>query len=100
MVLGRRGKRRAHVYRGHPAVREYFNDIAETWDENSISDCEYRDLGDRVLVSGHIHMVGHASGIKVDQPAFLLYELRDKTIYRGHSYLDRAEALEAAGLED
>ena len=94
------GNVEAHVYRGHPAVREYFDDIAETWDENTISDCDYSDLGERVLVCGQIHMLGHASGITVDQPIFLLYELRDRTIYRGHSYLDRTEAFAAAGLSE
>jgi ketosteroid isomerase-like protein len=95
------GNVEAHVYRGHPSVREYFEDIAETWDQNSISECEYRDLDDdRVLVLGQIHMRGHASGINVDQPIFLVYELRDEMIFRGHSYLDRAEALHAAGLSE
>ena len=74
---------------GHDGVKEY---IAE----------EFIDLGDdRVLVFAREGGRGKGSGLEVQtNPTAHLYTLRGGKAIRMQSYWERAEALEAVGLEE
>jgi ketosteroid isomerase-like protein len=88
------------VYCGHAALRRYFDDLFQSFSEVRVSDLEFRDLGDRVLLLYRLSVRGHDSGISIDQRAGAVYELRDGKIVNGHSYLSREQALEAVGLSE
>jgi ketosteroid isomerase-like protein len=53
-----------------------------------------------VLATVHDHGVGRTSGIIVDRRHYALWTLRDGKIARLRVYLDRTEAVEAAGLSE
>ena len=61
---------------------------------------ELRDLGDRVLVLGDVSGCGRASGIEVDDRWAWIVEVRDGRATSLRGFLDRREALEAAGLRE
>jgi ketosteroid isomerase-like protein len=62
------------VYRGRKAVEAYFADLGKR-----------RGIG---------------SGVPVDAPLGLVYEMRGSKVSRARGYLDHAKALRAVGLEE
>ena len=86
--------------RGFQGIETYLGEIRETWEELQLLADEYRDLGDRVLMLGRQEGLGRGSGVPVDAPIAVMFDLRDGKISRTRSYLDHAEALRAAGLSE
>jgi ketosteroid isomerase-like protein len=56
------------------------------------------DLGESVLVLGHIDLTAQTTGIRFHEEVGQLGTFRDGKIARVHDYLSHPEALEAAGL--
>jgi ketosteroid isomerase-like protein len=68
-----------------------FEDLEVTYGETI-------DAGDRVLVETHVSGRGRGSGIEVDSRSYMLRTLRGDMVVRMDEFVQRAEALEAAGL--
>jgi ketosteroid isomerase-like protein len=45
---------RTEPYRGHEGMREYFSDVALTWDELVLTPREFEEVGDAILVTGRV----------------------------------------------
>jgi len=45
---------RTDPYLGHDGLRQYFRDLAEVWDELRIVPRDFRQNGDRILVTGRV----------------------------------------------
>ena len=88
------------VYRGRVAMRRYFDELFESFSEVRLDDVELKDLGNRVLALYILRVRGLDSGVAVDQPGGVVYQLRGGKIVHGRSYLSHAEALEAVGLSE
>jgi ketosteroid isomerase-like protein len=88
------------VYRGHQGVRALFRDFFGAFAEVHVEPSEVRDLGDRTLAIGRMHARGRESGAETEVPWSGLVEYRDGKAYRIRTFLDRREALEAAGLSE
>jgi ketosteroid isomerase-like protein len=88
------------VYRGHQGARDLFRELYEVYLEFRIEDAEFRDLGDRVVVTCRIRARGRQSGAESDSPFGYLFDFRDGTVVRVRAFLDPEEALEAAGLRE
>ena len=88
------------VYRGLDGVRQWLDGVLTDWEFFEAYPEDFRDLGDRVLVFGHWRARGRASGVELERAATWLYDVRGGKIVREHTYTDRAEALEAVGLEE
>ena len=88
------------VYRGHEEVRQWIKDLATDWEFFEVDYEELRDFGDRVLVSGHWHARGRASGVEVENPGTYLYEIKGGKVVSMRTFTDYAEALEAVGLSE
>jgi ketosteroid isomerase-like protein len=73
------------VYRGHGGIRELFREV---------------DLGDRIVASGWMRVRGRASGVAIESPVSFVADFRDGKAIRFRSFLDRRDALEAAGLSE
>ena len=61
---------------------------------------EFRDLGDGLVAIGRTRNRGKASGVETETPLALVTEIRDGKTISIRAYLDREEALEAAGLSE
>ncbi len=68
----------------------------DNWFEAS----EFRDLGDRVLVTGWIHMKGKSSGLETREPGVQLWTFTDGKPSSMTAARSFEEALEAAGLPE
>jgi hypothetical protein len=73
----------------------------DDWEELRYEPDEVLDLGDdRFLLLGGGRGTGRSSGIVVDTEWGLLANISDGLLSREQNFLDRAEALEAAGLSE
>ena len=87
------------TYRGHPEMRQYFEDLAEFAEESHVEYTEVHDLGDQVLGVGHAWF-RFASGIELDQEVATLHTWHNGKCVEARAWLSHAEGLEAAGLSE
>jgi ketosteroid isomerase-like protein len=88
------------VYHGREEVANGFLDYFATWERIELRADEFLDAGDnRVVVLWHEIAKGRASGITVETETGSINTLRDGKIAVVRPYMDRADALRAAGLE-
>jgi ketosteroid isomerase-like protein len=87
------------VYRGPEEVARAFADYFETWERIELRVDDYLDAGgDDVVVLWHEVAKGRESGAVVETDTATVNTIRNGRIVRVRPYMDRAEALEAAGL--
>ena len=87
-------------YTGASGIRDFFRDVAETWESFRFEATDIGDLGERVLVLGDVRGCGRESGVEVDARWAWIIMLRDGKATSLRGYLDQPEALEAAGLSE
>jgi ketosteroid isomerase-like protein len=86
---------------GAEALRHYFQDWIDTFDDVSNAPEELLDLGDdRVLAVQRATGRAKASGVETELRYAVVYTLRDGKIARGREYIDRATAIETVGLRE
>jgi hypothetical protein len=83
---------------GHQALIEWTERWLEAWSSYSERIEEIIDGGEVVLSATTISARGRTSGLEIQQRLFCVFEMREGKILRLVEYLDRDEALEAAGL--
>jgi ketosteroid isomerase-like protein len=88
------------VHRGIDAVRRQFASWHEAYPDLRVQVLEARANGDQVFL--WVRFVGHgaSSGIAIEMELAHLYTMRDGKAAKVVEYMDRNEALEAAGLSD
>jgi ketosteroid isomerase-like protein len=86
------------VFTGHDAMRRYYGQWYETFDEIRAAAEELRDAGDQVVARVHVVARMKDSDAELDMRLGIVYTLRDGLIVRGREYGTWAEALRAAGL--
>ncbi len=99
-VMGVMFGEEATVLRGHAGVLEYLRDLEEGFTVRDIQWSEFRDLGERIVVLGHVRGQGRGSGIELDSRYGAVAEFRQGKIISYRDYFDHDEALEAAGLRE
>jgi ketosteroid isomerase-like protein len=93
----------AGVYRGLEEVALFWRGWAEAWGSlGQFTDPEVIDAGDQVFTWFTQHELrGKGSGIEVGMPDYgWVFTTRDGKVERATLYLDKGEALEAAGLSE
>jgi ketosteroid isomerase-like protein len=88
------------TYHGHDGLRRLFANFDDEFDDLRFDVEELIDAGDQVIVTIRIGGRGRASGAPVDRTWSFVCSVRDGMIYRVRAYNVRAEALEAAGLQE
>jgi ketosteroid isomerase-like protein len=84
---------------GHDGLRRYFERWMESWDELKLALTEIEEAGDRVFNGIVVDGRGSMSGIEVTMTYWQVWLFRDGRAARWEEYLDRDEALAAAGLD-
>ena len=91
----------APSYHGREGYRQAHADWLSAWGDFRFQAQELIDLGDRLLVLGHIAVRGQGSGIPLtDESAILTTLDAHGKIVEEHRYTSHAEALEAVGLRE
>jgi ketosteroid isomerase-like protein len=88
------------TYRGIEAIEQLFASWIEAYPDVQINPVEARAKGERVVVWVRFVGRGAGSGIPLHMELAHVITLEDGRIRRLEEYMDRAEALEAGGLEE
>ena len=89
------------VMKGRDALRSYYSDWAETFDElRAVVDEVIFAEQDRLVASVRNSGRGRVSGVLTDGRYYIACTIRDGQIVRGQEYENREQALEAAGLSE
>jgi ketosteroid isomerase-like protein len=91
------------VYQGRDAIRRFFGDLSDAGPDFGLTVERVQSVGtERVLAFLRASATGRTSGIDMGQdvPTGNIYDFVDGKIARVQIFLDRTEALEAAGLRE
>jgi len=88
------------VFRGHQGVIEAARTWLGAWEDWRLEVEEFLDADDRVVVLAREWGRGKGSGIEIDHPHITVATVRDGRIVHLKGYLDKDQALEAAGLSE
>jgi ketosteroid isomerase-like protein len=72
----------------------------ESWSDQEVELEDVFARGDNVVVTAHVTARGRGSGVQVDVRLHFHFRLRDGKVAHIYEHVDRAEALEAAGLSE
>jgi ketosteroid isomerase-like protein len=88
------------VFQGHEAMRRYYGQWYETFENIDSQTEELIDGGEHVVAI--LRVVGQMKGsdAKIDMRLGIVYTVKDGLIVRGREYASREEALAAAGLAE
>ena len=85
------------VFRGPKGVHEWASAVVSRSGELRNEIAEMRDLGDRVLVLGHVvERIGEQT--RTDADLAWIFHIEGDRITRGEGFVSREEALRAAGV--
>jgi ketosteroid isomerase-like protein len=96
----RGGLDEAQVLRGPEAVLGYLREIREPWDHFEVDFERFITAGDTVVVFMRETGRPHQSNVEIDNDTAMVFKVRQRRIVEMTGYLDRDEALTAAGLKD
>jgi uncharacterized protein len=94
------GLEEGRVLRGVEEIRRDYELVEESWDEHRIEMERLIDAGDRIVLFQREYQRGRSSGVELEIEAAVIFDLRDGRIVRIQGYMDRAAALEAAGMSE
>jgi ketosteroid isomerase-like protein len=86
------------VFSGYDAMRRYYGQWTEMFDDLHAEAEELIEVGDRVLAMLHVTARMRGSEAPIDMRLGVVWELRDGKAVSGREYATREQALEAAGL--
>jgi ketosteroid isomerase-like protein len=87
------------VFRGRDGLQRWVDTTREVWDEWRFELERLLDAGDRVVVLIRVVARGGSSGVGLDRRTAHIWSIKDGRATRCEVYLDRSEALAAAGLQ-
>jgi ketosteroid isomerase-like protein len=91
----------AQTFRGKEGLQRWTDTTREVWEEWRFIPERFLDAGgDRVLVLVRVVARGGASGVGLDRETAHMWTIEHGRVTRCEVYLDRAEAVAAAGLQD
>jgi Ketosteroid isomerase-related protein len=85
---------------GHDAVRAWWDQLFDPFEELRFNPEEFIDAGNRVVVVNHGTARGRGSGAEVEMHFASVWTVNDGKAVSLTSHSDRDEALEAAGLRE
>lgn len=88
------------TFRGPQGLQRWTDTTREVWEEWRFDVERLLDAGDRVVVLVRVVARGGASGIDLDRRTAHIWTIEDGRATRCEVYLDRSEAIAAAGLQD
>jgi ketosteroid isomerase-like protein len=91
----------AELIRGPGPAWDFYVEVMEAFEDFVSADAELVDAGaDKVLAHSRHDLRGKASGAAVEFDYWVVVTFRDGKRHRDEWFVDRAEALEAAGLRE
>jgi ketosteroid isomerase-like protein len=89
------------ILRGHAGIRGWLASLQQAWGEGFQFEPRSITEADRVfVVDTRAIGVGVESGISIEMTVHIVFRFGDRKVVWGKTFMDRAEALEAAGLKE
>lgn len=88
------------VYRGHDGIRTLFDDLFNSFAEIHSQYSALRDRGGMTIATGRLRALGKESGAVIESPIWTITRWKRGRATYVRTYLDRDEAMEAAGPGD
>jgi ketosteroid isomerase-like protein len=88
------------VYRGSDGIRQYLSDLDDAFEILRGDIDEAIGVGDVVVLIGHVHYRGKASGIEAETTAGWMFKFHGSKIVRFRAFPEPEQALESVGLEE
>jgi len=88
------------VFSGYEAMRRYYGQWIEMFEDLRAAVEELIDAGDQVVAMLHVTARMKGSEAPIDMRLGVVWTLRDEKAVSGREYATRDQALEAAGLPD
>jgi hypothetical protein len=89
------------LYRGREQIGEFWDEWHAVWDDLGIVVSEFRSPRDGCVFGfGALRGSGAGSGAGTERPFGWVFEIEDGLIREVRAYLDREEALRAAGISE
>jgi ketosteroid isomerase-like protein len=89
------------VFRGHDGVRAWLAKLQEAWGEAFRFEPMSITQGDGVVVvDTRASGVGVEGGVPIEMTVYMVLRFRDQKVVWTKSFMDRADALQAAGLRE
>ena len=85
-------------YYGHAGIRQYMNDLRDTFAVLQTEVEDTRAIGDLVVITGRLRYRGTGSGVEAEVRAGYLLRVRGGKAVAMRAFREPEEALEAAGL--
>jgi ketosteroid isomerase-like protein len=85
---------------GREAVRGYHERWFEPWEDYGVGTTEFLDAGDKLVVGMFVKGRGKGSGVEVSLRYWNVFWVEEGKAVRWVEFLDREDALEAAGLPE
>jgi limonene-1,2-epoxide hydrolase len=86
-------------YHGIDGIERFIADTSEVFERFEVH-YELRDLGERVLAWGVVHVRARGSGIETDLPTAGVFDFRDGKIVRWEDFGSKDKALKAVELAE
>jgi ketosteroid isomerase-like protein len=90
----------ATVHRGLDAMRADIDEQMEAWEERHFDPVELMDAGEHVIVFLNLDAKGKSSGVPVHIELAHVLTFRDGKVVRVQAFIDRDQALRAAGMQN
>ena len=90
----------ADVYHGHEGIRAWIANARSLLRDFRFEPRRLQERGDTVLAEVAAGGTGAGSGVPVEWTAYIVLQLRDGKVARAQGFLNREQALEAAGLRE
>ena len=89
------------VFRGHAGARAWLAKLQEAWGEGFQFEPMNVTEGDEVVVvDTRARGTGTGSGVPIEMTVYTVMRYRDQKVVWTRAFIDRADALEAAGLRE
>jgi ketosteroid isomerase-like protein len=88
------------VFHGHAGFRAWVDRTAESWRRAEGSAREVATVGEHLVMAVHYRLIGHDSGVPVNQSYFSVWTLREGKVAAVISYPGERAALAAVGLSE
>lgn len=88
----------AQSYRGPDGVRRALEVWFDAWEWMKVEITDTEEIGDQILVTLHQRAKGKGSEVEVEIDSYSVYTFDDGKVTRMELFLNRDDALQAAGL--
>jgi ketosteroid isomerase-like protein len=88
------------IYRGREEIRRFWISFRDAVDELTFEVEDTIDAGEHVVALVRVHVRGRGSGVQVAARGPHVWTFRDGKVIRFRLFQEKAEALEAVGLQE